>query len=769
MATVLYGMVGVPLLLLTVAKTGRSLAEHSLNPLLVLRHYCFALPLHFLCCWLGLFACLGWLVRLCCCCCCCFRPCCCPSSDSGKPAAGAKTRRAARKCCCDGQAPPKLLLRPRHQQVAQPHTVSSSTTSHAHAHSPSPQSAFFICAGQPAGPEAEVEQEVESGHQESLLGGQQKSVRFAHNHELASNSDHPPGGGLDAKGQLVERLNSPGALATALVLLALYGLAGALYLARTQRLAPVDALHAAYCLLSGTSLPAFLQQGQGAPGGASPEGHSDALQLYWKLAATSAAPDGSLQRGPEAPEALGAPEAANRTVNLWLSLATAIYLLLGLNLASACAHLACCCWGARGPKCAPERREGAGPRGPRPNGLVACAGSTMVGSLRQHHSAASPPITVSSNIGPIEPPRPPASQNGTSLVATPTSSLLIRRQSTPLGGLVAGSPAAQQDVGCQLASADQEQIDLAELYVVNRQQGGASRRPAGQAGQSSCGSREASFASEEGPPSSELGPNSQSSLCRHHQAALYGSLGRPLASGAPPQLLSSSHSHRHLALGAQLGGLSGEPQQQQGGVQGYLKGAVQAASRPACANNSLERPKRYNHAGHPRLHQHTHQHQHQQHAGRLPNGTHAGHPPRLGSGSTSTNSNSNSTPNSNSSAHQTGPNCSLLAGCSPSVARSPPDGATCWPAAASSPAAPLLPHLSNGCHQLVSPAALDTSNTGTSNTTSSPNETGAGLSGGGGHLLAMEPGQFVVLHEDGHSNLGQQEGAASGLAWFQGS
>jgi len=33
----------------------------------------------------------------------------------------------------------------------------------------------------------------------------------------------------------------------------------------------------------------------------------------------------------------------------------------------------------------------------------------------------------------------------------------------------------------------------------------------------------------------------------------------------------------------------------------------------------------------------------------------------------------------------------------------------------------------------------------------------------------MEPGQFVVLHEDGHSNLGQQEGAASGLAWFQGS
>lgn len=44
-----------------------------MNPLLIVRHYCFSLPFHYLCCScnLSICKCFKWLAWCCCCCCCC--------------------------------------------------------------------------------------------------------------------------------------------------------------------------------------------------------------------------------------------------------------------------------------------------------------------------------------------------------------------------------------------------------------------------------------------------------------------------------------------------------------------------------------------------------------------------------------------------------------------------------------------------------------------------------------------------------------------------
>lgn len=72
LATIFYGSIGIPLLVLTVAKSGHQLAYSSLNSLIVVRHYCFSLPAHYLCCSCNMFSCLKTVLSWCCCCCCCF-------------------------------------------------------------------------------------------------------------------------------------------------------------------------------------------------------------------------------------------------------------------------------------------------------------------------------------------------------------------------------------------------------------------------------------------------------------------------------------------------------------------------------------------------------------------------------------------------------------------------------------------------------------------------------------------------------------------------
>lgn len=99
LATIFYGSLGIPLLFYTLARSGHSLARNSINCLLVLRHYCLSLPLHYLCCSCNLFACLRWL-SWCCCCCCCSYLCC---MDSSK------------QKCCDSSRAPKLKLAKRRE------------------------------------------------------------------------------------------------------------------------------------------------------------------------------------------------------------------------------------------------------------------------------------------------------------------------------------------------------------------------------------------------------------------------------------------------------------------------------------------------------------------------------------------------------------------------------------------------------------------------------------------------------------------------------
>lgn len=96
----LYGLFGLPLLLLSVARLGRKLAKLSLNGLLIIRHYFFSLPVHYLCCACNPFLCCRWL-SWCCCCCCCSYLCCsiCKNKNDAK--------------CCDIGKAPKLSLRLR--------------------------------------------------------------------------------------------------------------------------------------------------------------------------------------------------------------------------------------------------------------------------------------------------------------------------------------------------------------------------------------------------------------------------------------------------------------------------------------------------------------------------------------------------------------------------------------------------------------------------------------------------------------------------------
>lgn len=99
LATVLLGSLGIPLLLFSVFHSGKQLAATTLNSLLIVRHYCFSLPIHYLCCSCNLILCLR-VLSWCCCCCCCFSYLC---------LAGKRRKRKF----CDKRRAPKLCLRKR--------------------------------------------------------------------------------------------------------------------------------------------------------------------------------------------------------------------------------------------------------------------------------------------------------------------------------------------------------------------------------------------------------------------------------------------------------------------------------------------------------------------------------------------------------------------------------------------------------------------------------------------------------------------------------
>lgn len=78
------------------------MAHSTLNTILVVRHYCFSIPIHYLCCSCNLYLCFRWL-SWCCCCCCCTYLCC---LTSGKDKAK----------CCDSKSAPKLKLEKRRKE-----------------------------------------------------------------------------------------------------------------------------------------------------------------------------------------------------------------------------------------------------------------------------------------------------------------------------------------------------------------------------------------------------------------------------------------------------------------------------------------------------------------------------------------------------------------------------------------------------------------------------------------------------------------------------
>lgn len=111
MATILYGSLGIPLLLFTVTKSGLQVAQSSLNGLLVVRHFCFRLPLHYLCSLCNLCLWLRLLSWCCCCCCCSYLLCHLFERRQRKKNGGERTKRAP-GCCGGHREAPKLRLRP---------------------------------------------------------------------------------------------------------------------------------------------------------------------------------------------------------------------------------------------------------------------------------------------------------------------------------------------------------------------------------------------------------------------------------------------------------------------------------------------------------------------------------------------------------------------------------------------------------------------------------------------------------------------------------
>lgn len=87
---------------MTVTKTGNHLAHSTLNTILIVRHYCFSIPIHYLCCSCNLYLCFRWLSWCCCCCCCSYIFCLTSDKDKGK--------------CCDSRNAPKLKLKAKRKR-----------------------------------------------------------------------------------------------------------------------------------------------------------------------------------------------------------------------------------------------------------------------------------------------------------------------------------------------------------------------------------------------------------------------------------------------------------------------------------------------------------------------------------------------------------------------------------------------------------------------------------------------------------------------------
>lgn len=113
LATMLYAAFGVPLLFYTLALTGKQLAQSTLNSLLIIRHYCFSLPVHYLCCACNPYLCFRLLSWCCCCCCCSYLFC--PSDNKRE------------KKYHDKNRAPKLRLRRRFGRLSDRETGANQT------------------------------------------------------------------------------------------------------------------------------------------------------------------------------------------------------------------------------------------------------------------------------------------------------------------------------------------------------------------------------------------------------------------------------------------------------------------------------------------------------------------------------------------------------------------------------------------------------------------------------------------------------------------
>jgi hypothetical protein len=524
----------VPLLLVTVAKSGQHLALASLNALLVLRHYCFALPIHYLCCSCNLFVCLRWLSWCCCCCCCNYL--CCLADNKQK--------------CCDSRSAPKLKLHHRRH----PNRASGTKRRRLKENDDSDRQAAeatstfvigFNTNNSLAKPARQGECERRASRRSVRYGlhekrpitvrlvltettqlndqpaanEQQKSVRFVGDTFNESTTDDSESDLNVAAGQHhhtddeppLDELESRRLLVSSLIVLAAYVALGALYHASKHDSSLVDALFACYSMLATSKLPESFQLDAA---------REDPIQFYRNHLAEVRQPgaSGAQSSQPANPNQPGRRQSKSEDVGLILD---SIYLLVGLNLIAACAQFARLWLNGtvsgrlragcqtvapnKGPPSPPARCNGSQPP-------MSSSSSLMGGSFE--HQGGSQFVAVGAGVPASVPPSIRHLQQDYGERAYETQYVL---GSAAIAG-PPNAPAASTGLG-----GGQSQINLSDLFVLGPDSAAAARdEPPSESpvGQPVYHAHQLSDGASFGSSSSQAGPRSAASLCAHHQSEM---------------------------------------------------------------------------------------------------------------------------------------------------------------------------------------------------------------------------------------------------------
>lgn len=355
--------------------------------------------------------------------------------------------------------------------------------------------------------------------------------------------------------------DSSSLLVTSLTILAVYITLGAFYLSDQRQLSWVDSLFACYSMLTTSKLPDSFQ----LDGDLSTSTTTTSPLKYYKwhfgsgrhqaLANATSSPAQNKNKKRElrvSSRVFGSSEESALLLD-------SIYLLVGLNLISACAQFARLCLSKEAP---PRGRKGCPghPKHAKSEHKPLCNGqaTSLMGSFDQRQASHF-------GAGPAAPPvsRPP----------------MAAQCETQVNQFLVGSPAEQRTSGSPAnltVSQQEDQINLSELFVMgggghNSGSGGSELSPGAiyqpqqMHQQHQHHSDGASFASSDrsNRSTSAAGPATRSSLCAHHQSTL----GLQHQVGhKPPHLdpdyanhlqhhLHHNQNHQHVAYGAQLEGL----------------------------------------------------------------------------------------------------------------------------------------------------------------------------------------------------------------------